>query len=168
MRSCIYFLALWAFLSTEPCAAHGSIPSWLLGDWVVTKIYKPDAVYPEPDAEPQVRLDGKAMTISPNRLSLGGEVCADLDIKSKYATVAQVLLQSSAQKPEDIGLTPRKGRVSYLEVRCAKSFMDETVERTNIDYIKWYVVIDEQNRSEIELAFLGGVYLELHRPSPTS
>lgn len=166
------FLGL-CFLACMPSAfaadtGRSSFPDWMLGNWTVTKVYEADIVYPQADAEPVVRLSGKTMSVEPNKLSLSGEICLDLDIKEKKATVAQVLKESSAQKPKDVGLSPKKGPMTYFDVRCRRSFMDQTTERTGINYIEWYIVFDEKDQSAIQLAFLGGTYLELHRASPTS
>ena len=160
-----------ALLSNSVSAAAPTgipIPQSLLGEWVVTKVYEPDGPYPEPGAEPKVWLDGKTMVIESNRLSLGGEVCIDLDVTKKRGSIARILAINSGEKPSDMGLKPRAGAVDYLAIRCGHSFTNETSERTGIDYIEWYVVLDERNRSEIELGFFGGAYLELRRPAPTS
>jgi hypothetical protein len=152
--------------ATDP-QARGGVPTWLLGKWVVTKVYEDaNETYPVPSAEPEVWLGGKTMSVEPNRLSLGGEICTDFGVEPKRGTIRQILKTMSGQTPQQIGLNAKRGQVSYLKVTCGRSFTEETAERVEMPHIEWYIVVDD--REKIEMAFLGGAYLELRRPTPTS
>ena len=152
--------------ATDP-QARGGVPTWLLGKWVVTKVYEDaNEAYPVPSAEPEVWLGGKTMSVEPNRLSLGGEICTDFGVESKRGTIRQILKTMSGQTPQQIGLNAKRGQVSYLKVTCGRSFTEETAERVGMPHVEWYIVVDD--REKIEMAFLGGAYLELRRPTPTS
>ena len=166
--SCAALMVLLLSGSAFGADTRSSLPAWVLGKWAVTKVYEFDGTYPEPGTDPREWLGDQTMSIESNRLSLRGEVCADLDVVRKRGPVAQILAAKSNQKPSEIGLKPRKDGVDYLAIRCRHGFTAETSERIGIDYIKWYLVMDERDQSEIELAFWPGVYLELHRPQPPS
>ena len=117
--------------ATDP-QARGGVPTWLLGKWVVTKVYEDaNETYPVPSAEPEVWLGGKTMSVEPNRLSLGGEICTDFGVEPKRGTIRQILKTMSGQTPQQIGLNAKRGQVSYLKVTCGRSFTEETAERVD-------------------------------------
>jgi hypothetical protein len=164
LMSALLLLVVATAAQAKDTRSHGGVPAWLLGNWAVTKVYEDaNETYPVPRAEPVVWLTGKTMSIEPNRLSLGGEVCLDFDAESKRGTIAQILKTMSGQTPQQIGLTVKKEAVSYLKITCGRSFTEETAERVEMPHIEWYIVIDDQTK--IEMAFLGGAYLELRRPA---
>lgn len=144
------------------------IPPSLLGEWVVTKVYELNKVYPQPSAEPKIWLDGKTLVIEQNRLSLGGEICLDLDVQRKRGSIAQILKETAGETAKEIGLKSRKGVSDYFVARCNSSFSEEKFERIGVNYIEWYLVMNRADQDEIELAFFNGAYMELHRASPTS
>ncbi|MTJ81246.1 MAG: hypothetical protein F8N37_09535 [Telmatospirillum sp.] len=151
-----------------PCAGTAAeIPNWLLGDWIVTKVYQAgeDVVrYQEPEAEPVVRLTGKTMTVEPNRLSLGGEVCADISVRKRRDTIRHLVKDVElGAEPEIFGLTPRPGRLPYLEINCGRSLTEEKdgQDDRHINYIDWIVI--PNGHDKIDLMFMGPCYVELRR-----
>lgn len=162
-----FFLAL---LSAEAHASddamNNHIPTWLLGDWVVTKIYEDKTVYPEADREPQVWLGGKTMKIETGKLSLGGEICLDLDVAMKHGNARKVFVTELGKPPENIGVKLSNTAIDYLRVTCGKSFTDETFERDEGLKLDWNIFL--KSKDQIEMPFFGGAYLELRRTAPTS
>jgi hypothetical protein len=167
----VLFTAILAFLSLLAVSADAAdkssaLPHWLLGDWIVTKVYEADIPYPDPEGEPKVRFGSQKLTIGPDKLSLSGEVCTDLDIVTKRGTLGQILAGTIGRKPAELGLSVSHESTSYLVVTCGKSFQEDTEERTHTPSVHWHILL--KSRDNISMPFFGGAYLELRRPAPTS
>jgi hypothetical protein len=159
-----FFLAFLCL--SRPSVAEVTLPAWLLDNWTVTKVYEDNAVYPEPDHEPKVWLGGQVMKVLPDKLSLGGEICADFEVAAKRGTLRKVFVAELGKQPESIGVKPSRNALDYLQISCGKSFTGETLERDATPRLNWYIF--QKSKDEIEMPFFGGAYLELHRAAPTS
>jgi hypothetical protein len=162
MKTGSLLLVVAALLVSGGAHAAG-LPDWLLGDWVVTKVYQaPDNEihYRDAEAEPVVKLTGKTMTVEPNRLHLNDEICTDLTVQQKRDTINHLV---PGRKPEKLGLIPRPGQLPYLKINCGKSLTEgpDGLDDRHINYIYWVVI--PNGRDKIDLVFLGPCYVELRR-----
>jgi hypothetical protein len=145
------------------------LPDWLLGQWQVTKIYEDRGkFYPDPAAEPRIYYRDQIMTIELGRIIFTDSTCADITVKEKLDTVANLLKQETGYGgPERIGLKPKIGQVYYFDVKCGKRFreiMGNTLEER--PGLSWRIIPD--GHSKIDMPFFGGSYLELRKLGPTS
>lgn len=150
------------------CGAHAAgLPDWLLGEWTVVKVYQLNddlARYQRPSAEPVVWLGGKTMTVDADRLSLAGQICTDINVLEKRDVIRHLVKDVKlGAEPEDYGLTPRPGRLPYLDVLCGRSLSEgpDGLDDSHQNYIHWIVI--PNGKDKIDLMFLGPCYVELRR-----
>ncbi|MDR3440952.1 hypothetical protein [Telmatospirillum sp.] len=145
-----------------------ALPDWLLGDWVVTKVYQlNDGLihYRNSEAEPVVKLTGKIMTIEANRLHLGVDICTDLTVQEKRDNIRHLVKDVKlGGEPEMYGgLTPRPGRLPYLDINCGKPFSEgpDGIGAREANSVDWVVI--PNGHDKIDLMFLYPCYVELRR-----
>lgn len=148
-----------AALVVSRAAEAAGLPDWLLGDWVITKVYQKSDYGPD-ELPPSVRLGGKIMTAEPDRLHLGVDICTDLTVRQKRDTIGHLV---PGHKPEKLGLIPRPDWLPYLEIHCGRSLTEEKdgLDDRHINYINWIII--PNGRNKIDLIFLYSCYLELRR-----
>lgn len=167
MRSLGFLSAVFAWaIIPMACAADGRLPSWILGDWTVVKVHEDDIPYPEPAREPQVWLSGQTLTVSPEQLSLAGEICVKFEAVTKRGDWHAVLADVLGKAPEQIGVRLSKAPRDYVHISCGQSFTEGTIERPAAPRMDWEILAKSKDR--IEMPFFGGAYLELRRSAPTS
>lgn len=143
-----------AFLLAGQARAAG-LPDWLLGEWDVTRIYEEDPerhIYPSAAGEPAVWLDGRTMTVEPNRLELANHICANIAVREKRDTIARLVSRTLWLKPQALGLTPRPGTLPYLDIQCGNDlirYKDGTVADRHADYIHWQIIPDGHDKIEM-------------------
>lgn len=147
-------------------AKAAGLPDWLLGRWMVTRVYQESpetAHYLVPGAEPAIWVGGKTMTVEADRLSLAGEVCTDLAVRAKRDTIRHLVKSRLAGEPEVFGLVPRPGWIPYLDINCGKSLTEDgnQLDDRGINYIDWIIIPDGHDK--IDLMFIGYCYVELRR-----
>jgi hypothetical protein len=164
-------LGLLASYHAEAADAAGApVPDWLRGEWVVTKVYEANEVYPVSAGEPKVHYIGQTMTVEADSLHLTSEICAEATARDASAGFQDLIRRTTGQStPSALGLGSTPGKINYLEITCGKSLMEDgsrNVERDIGRPIKWRVIRDADDK--IEMPFFSGCFLELHRQKPTS
>jgi hypothetical protein len=81
----------------------------------------------------------------------------------KRDTIRHLVKSRLAGKPAVFGLTPRPGRLPYLDLNCGRSLTEEKdgLDDRHINYIDWILIQDGHDK--IDLMFLGYCYAELRQ-----
>lgn len=111
---------------------------------------------------------GKTMTIDPNRLQLVDRICAGASVEEKQSTLRDLVKRETGRgDPKALGLSPRPGKLRYLQVDCGKNLLVLFGQENDAPPpFPWNIV--PVSHDLLEMPFLYGSYLELRKLAPAS
>lgn len=171
VRSAVLSFLFASFLcGTGTVAAEISVPTWMVGDWPVSRVYQNGLKTYHPQPGPKAWWSDKVFKVSQDELSFADWVCKGPHLTLMRGPLAKPVRAKTGASLADLGLPPGKGAVSYYNVICNQSLVRDPSDSTKLNDMQislpWSIVV--RSRAAIAMPFQASSFVEFSRGKPSS